>query len=28
LLKTPEEKRRFREAAQRRETRLALRFGK
>jgi acyl-CoA hydrolase len=28
LLKTTEEKRRFREAAQRRETRLALRFGK
>lgn len=28
LLKTAEEKRRFREAAQRRETRLALRFGK
>jgi acyl-CoA hydrolase len=28
LLKTPEEKRRFREAAERRETRLALRFGK
>ena len=28
LLKTPEEKRRFREAAERRKTRLRLRFGK
>jgi hypothetical protein len=28
LLKTAEEKRRFREAAERRKTRLRLRFGK
>jgi len=28
ILKTEEERRRFREAAERRETRLALRYGK
>jgi acyl-CoA hydrolase len=28
LLKTPEEKQRFRDAAERRKTRLRLRFGK